>query len=273
MAISFDITLPDGRKLSYPTYGSTSTTAPVVFYHHGFPASHAEARLYDTAAQKHEIRLIAIHRPGMGNSTYQPNQQLMDWPADLLALADHLKVERFGILGTSGGGPYVLACCHSMPRSQCISAGIVSGLYPRSLGRAGMLFEARMMLYVAPWLTGLAAFGLDKGLGVIARDGEYPEKFDQALASNSKSRPPVDRELWNRDGDWGFPLEGRSAEAGKMFLRHGGADLNVPAHMAETAEKLMNAAEVRFLPDEGYASLAVNKSDEIVVALRGSLPT
>ncbi|KAK6062780.1 hypothetical protein SCUP515_13028 [Seiridium cupressi] len=231
MAISSDLTLPNGRKLSYAAYGSTSTTAPVVFYHHGFPASHAEARLYDTAAQKHETRLIAIDRPGMGNSTHQPNRQLLDWPAHLLALTDHLKVEH---------------------------AGIVSGLYPRSLGTAGMLFEARMMLYVAPWLAGLVAFGLDKGLGVIARDGEHPGKFERALASNLTSRPPVDRELrnrelWNgdvggfrqthvestrealRDGghgpawearligsDWEFPLEELSAEAGKMFLWHGG---------------------------------------------------
>ncbi|KAK6064652.1 hypothetical protein SCUP234_12931 [Seiridium cupressi] len=197
MAISSDLTLPNGRKLSYAAYGSTSTTAPVVFYHHGFPASHAEARLYDTAAQKHETRLIAIDRPGMGNSTHQPNRQLLDWPAHLLALTDHLKVEQFGILGANDAGS-------------------------------------------------------------LRETGSIPGKFERALASNFTSRPPVDRELrnrelWNRDvggfrqthvestrealrdgghgpawearligSDWEFPLEELSAEAGKMFLWHGG---------------------------------------------------
>ncbi|KAK9426093.1 hypothetical protein SUNI508_12637 [Seiridium unicorne] len=304
IAISSGLTLPDGRKLSYAAYGSTSTTAPVVFYHHGFPASHAEARLYDTAAQKHEIRLIAIDRPGMGNSTYQPNRQLLDWPAHLLALTDHLKVEQFGILGTSGGGPYVLACWHSIPRSRCGSAGIHVGPLPEELGHCGYVVRgANDAVHCA--LAGRAGcLGSGQGSRSHCERRGASREVRTGTCQYITSGPPVDRELWNRDvggfrqtlvestrgavhdgghgpawearlfgSNWGFPLEELSADAGKMFLWHGGADLNVPAHMAETAAKLMNGAELRFSPDEGHASLAVNKSDDIVAALRGFLPT
>jgi hypothetical protein len=43
-------------------------------------------------------------------STFQPNRRILDWPSDILELADHLKISQFYVLGTSGGCPYVLAC-------------------------------------------------------------------------------------------------------------------------------------------------------------------
>lgn len=102
--------LPSGRTLGYAIYGSSDDpSAPAVFYHHGFPGSQGEAFGFDAAARAHGIRLISVERPGMGASTFQPDRTLLDWPADLLTLADHLEIPRFAVLGISDGGPYALA--------------------------------------------------------------------------------------------------------------------------------------------------------------------
>ncbi len=46
----------------------------------------------------------------MGLSTFQKGRRLSDWPADVAALADALGIERFAVLGFSGGGAYTAAC-------------------------------------------------------------------------------------------------------------------------------------------------------------------
>jgi pimeloyl-ACP methyl ester carboxylesterase len=39
---------------------------------------------------------------------------LLDWPQDVAAVAAQLGIERFGVIGVSGGGPYALACGHTL---------------------------------------------------------------------------------------------------------------------------------------------------------------
>lgn len=51
-------------------------------------------------------RVIAADRPGIGDSEYQPARKFLDWPADLVHLADTLGFDRFGVVGISGGGPF-----------------------------------------------------------------------------------------------------------------------------------------------------------------------
>jgi pimeloyl-ACP methyl ester carboxylesterase len=48
--------------------------------------------------------VVAIDRPGFGRSTYQRRRRLLDWPADVAALADELGIERFAVAGYSSGG-------------------------------------------------------------------------------------------------------------------------------------------------------------------------
>ncbi len=107
------IQLPDGRKLSYAEYGD-SQGVPVFFFH-GFPGSRFDGEYSGQAAAEMGIRLIAPDRPGMGHSDFQPNRRLLDWPADVGRLADTLGLDKFGVLGYSGGGPHALACAVRIP--------------------------------------------------------------------------------------------------------------------------------------------------------------
>ena len=94
--------LPSGCVLSYCEFGEPS--GPLVFYFHGTPGSCIEAGLIEEEACQTGVRLIAIDRPGIGSSRYQPQRRILDWPQQVVQLADCLGYSdsSFGIIGLSG---------------------------------------------------------------------------------------------------------------------------------------------------------------------------
>jgi pimeloyl-ACP methyl ester carboxylesterase len=117
--------LPDGRALTYAEYGALR--GKPTFYFHGTPGSRLEPLLLDNdKLVKADIRLIACDRPGMGGSDFQPGRGFSYWPADIVAIADHLGLGKFGVFGVSGGSGYVAACARFIPE-WLTSAVIVSG--------------------------------------------------------------------------------------------------------------------------------------------------
>ncbi|CAK7268109.1 hypothetical protein SEPCBS57363_002929 [Sporothrix epigloea] len=119
------MTLSDGRTLGFAEYG-TPEGHPVI-YLHGFPSNRLEGMAFDKTARKHKIRLLSLDRPGFGLSTLQPGRQMLDWPDDVLAFVESQGVSKFGVLGASGGGPYVLACARKLPPSALTHVGIMCG--------------------------------------------------------------------------------------------------------------------------------------------------
>jgi pimeloyl-ACP methyl ester carboxylesterase len=100
--------LTDGRELAYCIYGDPQGVP--VFYAHGGPGSRLEAAIFHDTAQKMGFQLISTDRPGMGQSTFKPNRRLLDYPADISELADKLGIEKFGVMGYSGGGAHTVVC-------------------------------------------------------------------------------------------------------------------------------------------------------------------
>src|ERR671934_2916699 len=121
------IRLRDGRRLGYAEWGDPGGRP--LLYFHGWPGSRVEGRLGDEAARAQGVRLIALDRPGMGLSDYQPRRALVDWPVDVSQVTAALGLDRFAVLGISGGGPYAAACAWKLSE-QLAGAGIVSGLAP-----------------------------------------------------------------------------------------------------------------------------------------------
>ena len=104
------ISLPDGRRLGYFKVGKGK---PVVYFH-GTASSRLEILLLKKLACASELQIIGIDRPGYGLSTFQPLRMLQDFNLDVNSLTDNLGIERFGVLGWSGGGAFALAylaCC------------------------------------------------------------------------------------------------------------------------------------------------------------------
>ena len=168
------IVLPkDGRRFGLSEFGAPK--GKPLFYFHGFPGSRLEARLVHEQACRQQIRLIAVDRPGYGQSAYQPGRRLAHWPRDIAAIADTLKLDRFSVLGVSGGAPYAAACARFMPE-RLITTGIVCGLAPLDDGellkrlkgrdrRFGWLKKLPRPLFRPPLLVaGIAARQRPQGL-------------------------------------------------------------------------------------------------------------
>lgn len=98
---------PGGRRLGFLDAGPRE--APVWFHCHGIPGSGKESLLATVAGRALRVRLIAIDRPGYGKSTPMPRYSLVDHADDVMAVADHLQIRNFSLLGFSGGGVFALA--------------------------------------------------------------------------------------------------------------------------------------------------------------------
>jgi pimeloyl-ACP methyl ester carboxylesterase len=97
----------DGRKLTYLEVGDPG--GPLVIHNHGGPGSRLEARLLADPAAKNRLRLVCVDRPGMGQSTPQKARSYAGWADDLIAIADALGCQEFGVTGWSEGGAWALA--------------------------------------------------------------------------------------------------------------------------------------------------------------------
>jgi len=101
------LTTRDGRDLAYLEFGEPDW--PLVIHNHGGPSSRLEGTLLARAAVDHGLRLVSVDRPGFGRSSPQRNRPLVDWAGALVAPADALGYEQFGVSGWSEGGPSTLA--------------------------------------------------------------------------------------------------------------------------------------------------------------------
>lgn len=97
----------DGRTLAWLEVGDRQ--GPLVIHNHGGPSSRLEARLFEAAAAKNRIRLVCVDRPGIGRSSPQKTRSYAGWAEDMVAIADALGADTFGVTGWSEGGPWALA--------------------------------------------------------------------------------------------------------------------------------------------------------------------
>jgi pimeloyl-ACP methyl ester carboxylesterase len=121
------LTMPDGRELCVGSYGPDSGQPVIAF--HGTPGSHRMWHCGVEAAHTHNFRLIAADRPGYGNSHRHPGRSLATALADLARVVEAYKLDRFGLLGVSGGTPFACsAAAHFGDRITTL--GLVSPLAP-----------------------------------------------------------------------------------------------------------------------------------------------
>lgn len=298
-------TLSDSRVLAYldssvdtDQDAQQDSTRPSAFYFHGFPGSRLEGELLLSAAKKHNVRIISLDRPGMGQSTFQPSRRLLDWPSDVEALADHLQIGAFYIVAPSGGAPYALACAKALRRERLLGVGIVAGMYPLNLGTQGMSLENRIFLWLASssLLSPLMAPLMDWMFGQTARDTKHPEKLHNFFVKSMSTKPAKDRECLQdaevttmiveamresfvqrsegvaQDikviaGPWGFELSDIDQPDLKICIWHGRDDANVPVSMAEKAAAQIHGAQLRILEDESHLSASFNHRDDLLAEL------
>jgi pimeloyl-ACP methyl ester carboxylesterase len=149
-----------GRAIRYVVFGARDLKR-VVFYSHGFPASRVEAGLAHTAARERGITVVALDRPGFGGSAWYGERSFQDWADDVVTVANHLGVERFGVLGVSGGTPTAVAAAGALSE-RVTKLVIVSGMGPLA-GRevlAGMNIGNRALLELGLCMPNVARYSI-----------------------------------------------------------------------------------------------------------------
>jgi len=99
--------LPDGRRIGYAEYGAPNGLPAIAL--HGTPGCRYMFALTDSAARARGLRIIAPERPGYGLSDIHHFDTLAETAHDVEAIADALGLDRFALIGVSGGGPHAVA--------------------------------------------------------------------------------------------------------------------------------------------------------------------
>ena len=99
---------PDRGELAAEVTGHP--TGEAVFLLHGTPGSLLGPRPRGIFLYRLGIRLISYNRPGYPGSTRLKGRIIADAAADVEAIADHFGIDRFSVIGRSGGAPHALAC-------------------------------------------------------------------------------------------------------------------------------------------------------------------
>jgi len=269
--------LPDGRSLGYSDTGDSSL--PPIFYFHGFPGSRLEASFLPTA----HARLIGVDRPGYGLSDARRRRRLSDFPNDIAALADHLELDRFAVLGVSGGGPYAATCARFLA-DRVTAAALVCPLGPPE---APGMSEGRLRV-----LTNLAKRPIARqallGIGrAIVLDDRMVQRAARYRAR--QPRADADRNLMNSDmgrlmlASWreamrhgvagmssdsriyGTPWGWRLSEIRvPTYLWHGHADTVVPSSIGKYYAARVPDIDATFTDNDGHFSIVVNHVGEII---------
>ncbi|MEO7118964.1 MAG: alpha/beta hydrolase [Candidatus Limnocylindrales bacterium] len=265
------IELRDGRTLAFDDIGGPA--ASPILYFHGFGSSRLIRHPDDTIATRVGARVIAVDRPGIGHSSPRPERRLLDWPEDVRELVDALGLDRFAVLGWSGGGPYALACARALPDRVSV-VGLVSGAAPLAgVGRVDYLYRthraAAMAADSAPWIIRLAMW---RWARAQQRDPERDldqavakmVEADQALLADPTVRATMlaNVEEMHRHGGrgiydealtmarpWGFRV---SEVTTPVWLWHGEEDPSVPVAMGRYLAAQLPSCEANFYPGEGH---------------------
>lgn len=276
------VPLDGDRVLGYATYGDPDGRAVVAL--HGVPGCRWFGALYHDAARDAGVRVVAPDRPGRGRSTHAPDLTVADTPGDVAALADHLGVDRFGVVGFSAGAPHALACATALPERVTATALVaplgppdgpggarfirvlqwVATHAPRLLRPAMRLFASRNRGAdpedVARSYTESAALGERVADGATAADVLYAD----FLGTFEGGAAGFVRDLRQVGEPWGFDL---SAVPGTVRCWHGSADENVPLAAGRALADRLPDCEFVVRDGEDHGETAVRTRDAVLDAV------
>ena len=96
------------RDIAYDIHGPHPFDGFTTFFMHGSPGCRLGPLPRTFVLHKLGVRVISFDRPGYGRSDRQSNRSIVDTAYDVEMLADHLNVDRFGVVGRSGGTAHAL---------------------------------------------------------------------------------------------------------------------------------------------------------------------
>ena len=290
MSLDEHVTVSNGSRVSYADVGDPEGS--VVLYLHGTPGSRMQASgPLSATATRLGLRLIAPDRPGYGGSTSAP-YDVGSYPAMVASFADALGIDRFGVVGTSGGGRYAFSCGQALA-DRVTRVALVASTAPSDLrGVRETWSHQDRRLYTmasrAPWLLRAALMRTARSLR------RHPERMLAMVPATC----PADQTALQRE-DVRSLVTAMTAEAfrqgGGAFVRdvrlealpwnlrpdplavpvdvwHGRDDTIVRCEQAELLAETVPAAHRHFLHGEGHFSLVMLRSSDYLLPFCQSAP-
>jgi pimeloyl-ACP methyl ester carboxylesterase len=264
------IKLTDGRNLVYAEYGHPDGL-PLIFLH-GRPGSHIQPSWSLEPLNKTGLRMIVPSRPGYSYSDPKPGYTMLDYTDDIIELADRLSLQRFGIAGVSGGGPYALACAAKIAHRLSV-VGVISSPAPPSEEELKTMpssaeFEANNRSFVERSLNDSERM-LDEWIASVPKVDRlgaelhrswfgitFQEAFRQGIAGFLA-------DFESRSQGWRFALDSIKT---RVHLWHGEDDLVVPITNAYRISADVSDCVETYLPNTGHLI-----PDEDFIAILSSL--
>jgi pimeloyl-ACP methyl ester carboxylesterase len=285
----FTIRLRDGRSIGITSVGRDDGF-PII-HCHGSGSSRLEVNLLAAQASEEGIRLIGLDRPGIGLSDPKTGYRLLDWPDDVVEVADQMGIERFAVEGISAGGPFALACAYKIPH-RLTACGLISTVSHPDLVMSAGTGSMRTMWWIgahAPHLMLLYARLVQRMTGsdeasierYLVRYASRLGAADMQLLSNPEIRASIAQAMAEsfRQGSkgnleavvteiqpWGFQINQVKFE--KLFLWYGEQDKIMPIAPARLLAQRLPHCRATFYPNEGHLSPIANHAREIFHQLR-----
>jgi pimeloyl-ACP methyl ester carboxylesterase len=272
----------NGMRVAWNEYGDPNGRP--LFYHHGWPSSRLQARLLHHLARERGFRVLALDRPGMGQSTWQPGLTLLSWAALVEAFADAHGIGRFHQLGVSGGGPYALACAARMPE-RLIASTVLCGAVPLwNSNHAGLHPVYRIMIPLLKlpksWFSPLLRIATRYSTASPQRPPVswilrmLPEPDRRIMLEN-----PGIQKIFAESFNEGVRQGGRCVmDNGAIYLHdwkislqdilhpirywHGAHDLHISAAMVQRFVFRVAEASLTIDAEEGHFSLAIHRAPD-----------
>ncbi|MDP9182565.1 MAG: alpha/beta hydrolase [Actinomycetota bacterium] len=259
-----------GRDVAYAEWGDPAGYPVVVL--HGTPGSRLGRWSDNDALAATGMRQIGINRPGYGPSTRLEGRTVSFVATDVLAVADALGLDRFAVVGTSGGGPHALAVAALNPDrvsrcrvTSCLAPagipGFFDGMDPHNVEEWELALRGEALSEVTRRVELMRKRVLDDPASVFA-DLQLPASDRVALTEQAAftiRRESLLEALatpfgWYDDDmafaqPWGFEVS--SVEV-PLEIRYGRHDVFVPPSHGDWLAAALPHAEVVFWPNTGH---------------------
>jgi len=263
--------LSNNNKTIYYIDDGKDTDTPVVFIG-GLGTSVRAIRLLDFLRSYREelgLRFISIERNGFGQTPFNPDFNMNTYIQDVIAILNHLDIEKFSLFGISGGGPYASKIASIIPErieSMHMAATLpVLGTKDRcSKGKINNIYKD-IIKYPMKYF----AFSSNSPIHQI--DGFQDTAYDEAartffLNGQMANIDPLDHELTL------FCNEGiinTESFVGSVYVYAGKADPLIGEGDIENWEKFYPNADVikRIYPGEGH-DVQYRHLDQILIDIK-----
>ena len=262
--IETDVQVGGGRTLHVYDTGEDPDHPLTVLWHHGTPNIGVPPLPLFSASDRLGIRWVSYDRPGYGGSSPAPGRTVASAAASAIAVTDALGIERFAVMGHSGGSPHAMACAALLP-DRVFAVVAISGLAP--YGAEGL-----------DWYAGMAAGGV-ASLSAAAEGRQAKERYEASESDLDFGFVPADEAALLGEWSWFLDVVRPALAAGpgplidddlayvsawgfdpaavraSILLVHGEDDRVVPSTHSAWLAVRCRTSELWLRPGEGHVSV------------------